>query len=680
MEIKTLELTNFRQFYGHQKMNFAVNSKKNVTIIMGQNGAGKTGIFRAVLFALFGDIELSQDLENVDVHLINENALHEANGKPVSAQVKLTFEHSGFTYVISRYVRGRWDGHNYFQEPVKDQICELTILSDRSDSQIFTDRIVVNQKIEAIIRRDIREFFFFDAESLQILSDLGKADVRNSVRNGIYQLLQVQDLETGREILKSMYSRMQREIRSKAKDSKTQKNQNELNEVNTKIELYRKQAAELEINISQAIQELKEKKERYQSSTSTRELSDKIQYLKNEANQLNQTLEQRLANMAELVNKGAIQLFGVILPDIQQKVVALRSTSQDNIPKYILEKSLQDGICALCGHSLADDPDANDHVMKLLRLFKYSETATYLSNVEQGIIEVEQSKDNFIKKQSKAIAGYVSDQKLYREKYSDLDALSNQLKINSNEIAELKGLAEAIDHITKDIASNKTKLLNCNESIAKFSQERDNLNKILLQSKSAEDDLKYRAKESTLLKSMEESLSEILDEYSTNSRKQLEKATVELFKKFIAEKDRDLIFSVIIEENYQIKILNNQHRNLSNDLSQGEKQVLSLAFIMALAKIASNGRNEMAFPLFMDTPFARIDGDNRDKLINEIPTVTDQWVLLLTDTEFTAAERDQFLLQNSVGAVYKLNSVDGKTTIDDVEDLALLELRGETNG
>lgn len=101
---------------------------------------------------------------------------------------------------------------------------------------------------------------------------------------------------------------------------------------------------------------------------------------------------------------------------------------------------------------------------------------------------------------------------------------------------------------------------------------------------------------------------------------------------------------------------------------------------MSLAKVASQGRKEMFFPLFMDTPFARIDGANRDQLIKEIPKMTGQWVLLLTDTEFTTAEQNIFVEEKTVGKVYQLNKDEGVTKVELLPDVSLLQLRGENNG
>lgn len=41
MLLKQITLTDFRQFKGKQTVSFAVDREQNVTVIMGENGAGK---------------------------------------------------------------------------------------------------------------------------------------------------------------------------------------------------------------------------------------------------------------------------------------------------------------------------------------------------------------------------------------------------------------------------------------------------------------------------------------------------------------------------------------------------------------------------------------------------------------------------------------------------------------
>ena len=76
----------------------------------------------------------------------------------------------------------------------------------------------------------------------------------------------------------------------------------------------------------------------------------------------------------------------------------------------------------------------------------------------------------------------------------------------------------------------------------------------------------------------------------------------------------------------------------------------------------------------MDTPFARLSRENRKNLIQSVPKLTNQWVLLLTDTEFTNSEKKVFIEHNSVGKIYWLNNKDGKTIIEEFRNLSDLNL------
>jgi hypothetical protein len=48
MKLERLQLENFRQYYGRQRLTFARDAKRNVTVIHGINGAAKTSLFSAI--------------------------------------------------------------------------------------------------------------------------------------------------------------------------------------------------------------------------------------------------------------------------------------------------------------------------------------------------------------------------------------------------------------------------------------------------------------------------------------------------------------------------------------------------------------------------------------------------------------------------------------------------------
>jgi len=55
MLLKSLKLKDFRQFKGEQTVVFADDPTQNVTIVMGDNGTGKTTLAQAFTWCLYGE-------------------------------------------------------------------------------------------------------------------------------------------------------------------------------------------------------------------------------------------------------------------------------------------------------------------------------------------------------------------------------------------------------------------------------------------------------------------------------------------------------------------------------------------------------------------------------------------------------------------------------------------------
>ena len=85
MLLKEMKLVDFRQFKGEQTISFATDAEKNVTVIMGQNGSGKTTFAQAFTWCLYSSTDFSDEnllckstaqdmmpntIKTVSVHLI----------------------------------------------------------------------------------------------------------------------------------------------------------------------------------------------------------------------------------------------------------------------------------------------------------------------------------------------------------------------------------------------------------------------------------------------------------------------------------------------------------------------------------------------------------------------------------------------------------------------------------
>ncbi len=101
MILNKMIVENFRQFRGKQEIEFAspLLTHGNVTVVFGENGRGKTGLFRAIMFCLFGERLLAQDgdVPREELQLVNLSALEANPGQPVKTAVELQFSHQGQT-------------------------------------------------------------------------------------------------------------------------------------------------------------------------------------------------------------------------------------------------------------------------------------------------------------------------------------------------------------------------------------------------------------------------------------------------------------------------------------------------------------------------------------------------------------------------------------------------------
>src|SRR5690625_246314 len=145
MRLIKIELNNFRQFYGEQTIKFS-QGEENITIIFGENGLGKTGIFRALMFGLYGSTHLLQDNPREKIHLVNFLALEESPNMPIEGSVKILFQYNDNKYELLRSVIGLKTGGN-----IKERIetARLNVIDEYGNYS--ADPIVDEDEITHII-------------------------------------------------------------------------------------------------------------------------------------------------------------------------------------------------------------------------------------------------------------------------------------------------------------------------------------------------------------------------------------------------------------------------------------------------------------------------------------------------------------------------------------------------
>jgi DNA sulfur modification protein DndD len=102
-----------------------------------------------------------------------------------------------------------------------------------------------------------------------------------------------------------------------------------------------------------------------------------------------------------------------------------------------------------------------------------------------------------------------------------------------------------------------------------------------------------------------------------------------ILRNLVSESKKYFFSEVKVEPGFLLRVIDNEGRDVRSQLSMGETQVGSLAFMLAMTRL---GGQEA--PLVVDTPLARLDVSVRANTAQWLPNLTPQLVLLVTDAEY----------------------------------------------
>lgn len=176
-------------------------------------------------------------------------------------------------------------------------------------------------------------------------------------------------------------------------------------------------------------------------------------------------------------------------------------------------------------------------------------------------------------------------------------------------------------------------------------------------------------------------LAEVADAFTKEAREAIAAQATAYFQIFLDAESQGLFDRIEVNNDYSLQIMDKHGNAVLADISAGQRQLMSIAFIAALAKTAADG-DLLQMPLFMDTPFGRLSLDHRLGLIDNLPKLCAQWILLATDTELRRSEVRHLYESKRWGRFYRLVCTPGgETEVEEksIED-ALTLIREEEEG
>ena len=675
MILHKMIIENFRQFRGKQQIDFFIPTlpDQNVTVVFGENGRGKTGLYRAIMFCLFGERRLSQDgdVSREELQLVNVSAL-EANKKtPVRTSVELEFSHMGQTYRLRRAILGMLDGKRVIEEDDEKRLSVVTIDGNTEIIKVTE----IDTLIDSILDRRVKDYFLFDGEKIERLTR-ASIEQRREISAGIRNLLNVDALEIAIRALGRVAKTLENELANTSNEELSRLLKRIGDNEDRQMHL-RKQLDELADEVQLARQEIDKTDKELKKYEEIRDLLERRKKLEQELKEYEQQAEDVLKEMHNLVCKTASLIMSSTVISVFEHIERQKQKGEipSEIRRDLIERILTDNKC-ICGRSVLEDAKAHDHILSWQKRTSDVATQDAALNLWRHLSEVRNHFSDDADLVEKRLQQYGNISSAIANINRGLENV--RIQIGTSERQDATKLDEHRKKLQDSIVTLEADARNAQTQLDQLKQENERLRALLKEEKlkvGRNDELSRR---SLLARDTKDALNDVHNQFTREIKDLIGKSATQHFHALLDKEGRENLRTIIVNDDYSLQVLDRYKKPFLANISAGQRQIMSISFILALACAASQG-GKIEIPLFMDTPFGRLSFDHRQNLINQIPLFASQWILLATDTEFRRQEARLLKSSGKWGKFFILHATDdGNTTIEEQNIVsALTVLRDE---
>ena len=622
MYFTKIELHNFGIYKGHHEMCLSNQiGNRNITLVGGLNGRGKTTFLDAILLALYGKQALKYIQENARSY---ERLLTEHINKHATDDL---------TYVAVSLC---------LDDETALRVCRNWKLKGKKvDESIIVEKNGVIDKylgeswsyyIEEILPFGIARFFFFDNEKItQLADDASFEQIKTSIKSAIG----VSTIEKAIAHIDEVIRRKEDALQAFEKSEVNQGYQEveaQLREINTKIEEARRNAEKLKLNCESIAISIETKEKEFWASGGDLTLSrDAIkkekEKIKAQVQEVRDDIMLRVSDPATplfMCRKLVIQAYNTEYDEQQKAARKLSDPIIEQIQNHILDRFNQsdfdDGTLEIITNIVKEEIKKFTLSDEMAERINMSPTTMLLfdkliSTVFHSLDQQIETLINHVDAQENELMSLdahlgESDEKTMAMKlYEKLKENEREKALADDQYQKQLSLIESLMRQKEALHSKRLQLI---KAIAEKENTNDDNSRII----------KYSVMSIEVLKEFKVRLQrEKIDKLSATA--------TECFKTLV-EKD-SLVSKIHIDtDSLDVTILDpDGNELLKNQLSAGEQQMFAISIVWALARTSG-----YKAPVIIDTPMARLDSSHRANFVTRyLPAASSQVMVLSTDKE-----------------------------------------------
>lgn len=620
LHINQITIKNFRPYYGIQTFKFG--EQDGLSIVLGDNGIGKSSLIRAIKFVLYDEFD---SVENFKIkYELNIVAWEEQN---FELYVALDFNYNHERYILKRIKRAKTSING---EPKSDGDFE-GIVTLIKENQIMSSE-ATNNILKNVIPKKIAEYILFEGETIAKYKNLLDKNRNLEIYDSIRKILGITTLENSKiDLDKQLNYYNSERIRSVREQNKNQKMLDDLNKYKEQQDQFTLRKDNAQRDLAETVRIKNNCEEILRNNQRIRELMDKktksigeIQTIKQIITNEKETLKQLLKNYKSI----CVVFLKDEIDDVPNRIRELTEIQNKNKD---FEKDLQilKGLltltkCRYCGN------DINKEEIEEIktRIYEIDSQMVNVSKEDIGILDKYNQKLIFMKEMLNGIEIIEHKKKIksietkIQEKLIEKDGIENKLKDIEYQIESLGGsldieeTAKSYTRAEKNEELHNEAIRNCDVEIKRLQSQIDD---IIRKSPTDIDinSINLKIKKTQLLVDV---FTKSIESYSEKMRVKVQNDATLMFRKISENHEYDRLE---FDKQYGLKLIDTNNRIVPN-ISSGYMTLITISLIYGLHK-----NSTLTGTIILDAPFSVLTNFHRDKIIQTFQTLSPQVLLLV---------------------------------------------------
>lgn len=688
MKIDKIILTNFRQYYGENVIDLMTTKEKNIVLLGGKTGYGKTNFLLSLVWCLYGE-----DIAKIDEGFKKEIQKDGNYSKFLKSSLNWDIAREGKSkFSVEIYISGVELPETRESESGNNYKCiikrEFNINSSVDDFDISIEGIktsmfqTTDDKINFIndylIPLEAAKFVFFDAEKIASWAELSTKEEGSVLNDALGKLL-------GLDVYEGLINDLNIYTDGLRKESATAQVRQQIITTEKGIELNIEKIEDLEteiVNKESETAKIKSEIIKYETfliqhsnkSFNTSSL-DELYKQRNEFKQKEKDLENKFNELSEIIP------FVLAAGKLEEVNEHLKLQEEES---YLSEKrnELIEKNNELIEKLFNNPPFPTDGDISFSKKMFYADKAKKIvddvfgkiENANEFEFEHDLSKSdkelvletfNHIRKQSKDIFEQTIDN--FNRVKNDIAEVEKVIKkiesdLEDEEIIEYTTNKNEAERKIEKLIEEKGSFQNQKENLKRDNEKLNQSLQVLLKKISVSEQKKKKLDKANLyIKALEDFVSEQKKGKCSTLEQTTFKEMYELMHKLKDGSNGKFIAAIKAEalpNNDGLKIsLFDGDGNITpkESLSMGEKQIYISSLVKAILSLAVQD-----FPIFIDTPLGRLDHEHINNfLVSYYPNLASQVVLMATNNEIPPSRFK--LVKDYVANAYLLESNNNQT-------------------